>query len=97
MTWTSSVQTEGSVQYRVQGTTDWTTVIEGGLATGHSVTLTGIADETVYQVVVINNGVAQSPVLYPEGNILPGDCNGDCRVNILDLIFIRNRLNTMCP
>jgi len=24
---------------------------------------------------------------------LPGDANGDCKVNILDLIFIRNRLN----
>ena len=25
---------------------------------------------------------------------LPGDVNGDCKVNVLDLIFIRNRLNT---
>ncbi|HUS57249.1 MAG TPA: dockerin type I repeat-containing protein, partial [Planctomycetota bacterium] len=24
---------------------------------------------------------------------LPGDVNGDCKVNVLDLIFIRNRLN----
>jgi len=28
-----------------------------------------------------------------ELRMLPGDANGDCKVNILDLIFIRNRLN----
>jgi len=25
---------------------------------------------------------------------IPGDVNGDCKVNVLDLIFVRNRLNT---
>ncbi|HUV03586.1 MAG TPA: hypothetical protein VMX94_00595, partial [Armatimonadota bacterium] len=27
---------------------------------------------------------------------LPGDTNGDCRVNILDLIQVRGKLNTQC-
>ncbi|NQT18353.1 MAG: hypothetical protein HQ592_01520, partial [Planctomycetes bacterium] len=27
---------------------------------------------------------------------LPGDYNDDCTVNILDLIYVRNRLGTTC-
>jgi hypothetical protein len=29
-------------------------------------------------------------------NFLDGDVNGDDAINILDMIFVRNRLNTMC-
>ena len=93
VTWNTNVATLGSVKYAVQGTGDWTTVSESELATAHSVTITGIADGTTYQVVIINNEIEQPAMLYPKGWPIPGDCNGDCRVNILDLIFIRNRLN----
>ena len=27
---------------------------------------------------------------------LPGDLTGDCKVDILDMIFVRNHLNTVC-
>jgi hypothetical protein len=27
---------------------------------------------------------------------LPGDYNDDCTVNVLDLIYVRNRLQTTC-
>jgi len=27
---------------------------------------------------------------------LPGDYNDDCTVNVLDLLFVRNRLQTKC-
>jgi len=68
-------------------------VSESDLRTAHSVTITGLAAGTTYQVVIINNEIEQPTMLYPKGWPIPGDCNGDCRVNILDLIFIRNRLN----
>jgi len=87
------MDTLGAVRYAVQGTGNWTTVSESDLGTAHSVTITGLAESTTYQVVIINNEIAQPAMLYPKGWPIPGDCNGDCRVNILDLIFIRNRLN----
>jgi len=93
VTWNTNVTTLGSVHYAVQGATEWTTVSEEDLATVHSLTITGLASGTTYQVVIINNEIEQPPMLYPKGWPIPGDCNGDCRVNILDLIFIRNRLN----
>ena len=34
-----------------------------------------------------------APVYWPNGWPIAGDANMDCRVNILDLIFIRNKLN----
>ncbi|HUS59215.1 MAG TPA: DUF1565 domain-containing protein, partial [Planctomycetota bacterium] len=93
VTWNTNILAQGSVQYRAQGTDVWATIPGTVLTTAHSILLTGIADATVYQVVIINNEIAQPAILYPEGTTIPGDANGDCRVNILDLIFIRNRLN----
>ena len=93
-TWTTSVAAQGSIRFRVMGTTEWTTVSETVVRTAHSITFAGIAyDGTVYQMVVVNNEIAEAAFFYPETWPIPGDANLDCRVNILDLIFIRNRLN----
>ena len=93
-TWTTDVAAQGAIQFRAIGATEWTTVSENAVRTAHSITFTGIAyDGTVYQIVVVNNEIAQPAFFYPQTWPIPGDANLDCRVNILDLIFIRNRLN----
>ena len=28
--------------------------------------------------------------------LIPGDVSGDCKVNVLDMIVVRNNLNTVC-
>ena len=42
---------------------------------------------------LVNTEVASSPIYWPRPWPIDGDANMDCRVNILDLIFIRNKLN----
>jgi len=93
--WTTDITAEGSVKYGPVSLTGATpnVAVGGGLGTSHSATLTGIAAGTNYKIVVVNTEVAAAPVFWPRPWPIEGDANQDCRVNILDLIFIRNKLN----
>jgi len=96
VTWNTDILAEGSVNYgpvSMAGTTP-DTAPENALGTSHSVTITGIADGTNCKIVLVNNEIAASPAYFwPNPWPIDGDANMDCRVNILDLIFIRNKLN----
>ena len=46
-----------------------------------------------YKLILVNNEKAEPAIFWPDMWPIIGDCTRDCRVNILDLIFIRNRLN----
>jgi len=92
VTWTTDADAFGSVSYSPIGGAA-ATAAETSTGTSHSVMLTGIAEATNYRIVVISNDKAEAPVFWPQSWPVEGDANLDCRVNILDLIFIRNRLN----
>jgi len=93
--WTTDIPAEGSVNYGPVSLTGATpnSAPGNGLTTSHSATLTGIAAGTNYKIVLVNTEVASAPVFWPRPWPIDGDSNMDCRVNILDLIFIRNKLN----
>jgi len=93
-TWTTDVLAEGSAKYgpvTLAGATP-NTASENALGSAHSVSLT-ITTGTNYKIVLVNNESASSAVYWPSPWPIEGDANMDCRVNILDLIFIRNKLN----
>ena len=69
-------------------------VAETAMAIHHSVLLTGVAPAaTNYKLILVNNEKLEPPFFWPSIWPIVGDATRDCRVNILDLIFIRNRLN----
>jgi len=94
-TWTTDVPAFGAAKYGpvvMAGATP-STAIQTAIGTAHSVSLLGIAAGSNYKVVLVNNEVSSSPIYWPKAWPIDGDANQDCRVNILDLIFIRNKLN----
>ena len=94
-TWTTDIPALGSVNYgpvKVSGATP-NIVAETAIGTSHSVVLTGIVAGTNYNIVLVNNEIASPAIYWPDKWPVPGDASQDCRVNILDLIFIRNKLN----
>jgi len=93
-TWTTDIPAEGSVKYGPVTMTGATpnAVSENALRTSHSVTFATSAG-TNYKIVLVNNEIASPAFYWPKPWPIDGDANGDCRVNILDLIFIRNKLN----
>jgi hypothetical protein len=92
VTWDTSFDTYGYVRYKLTTGTEWTETETARTAT-HGHMLTGLAPESTYVIEAVNNGQAEAPIFYPEGLPIPGDANMDCKVNVLDLIFVRNRLN----
>ena len=93
-TWTTDIPAEGSVKYgpvALSGATP-NTALENALGTAHSVSFATAAGAN-YKIIVVNSEVASAPVYWPRPWPIDGDANMDCRVNILDLIFIRNKLN----
>jgi len=96
VTWDTDIDTVGSVKYGQVSQTGGTTaeVAETALGKAHSVTITGLEAGKNYKLVIVNNEILASPPVYwPSPWPIAGDANHDCRVNILDLIFIRNKLN----
>ena len=94
VTWMTDILTESSLQYgpvAMSGNTP-SVVALPGLNTAHSATFP-FADGTNYKLVLVNTEVASPAIYWPSPWPILGDTNGDCRVNILDLIFIRNKLN----
>jgi len=93
--WDTDIPAEGAVMYGVVsmvGTTP-NTEPENAISTSHSVALTGLADATQYKLILVNNEATYGPIYWPKPWPIEGDANMDCRVNILDLISIRNKLN----
>ena len=94
-TWTTDILAEGSVNYgpvAMSGSTPNTST-ETALGTSHSIVITGIVDGTNCKLVIVNNEHVGPTAYWPKPWPIEGDANMDCRVNILDLIFIRNKLN----
>ena len=94
-TWTTDVPAEGSAKFgpvSMAGTTPNVVVESDPPGTAHSVTF-AISADTNCKIVLVNNEVESPAFYWPSPWPIPGDANMDCRVNILDLIFIRNKLN----
>ena len=94
VTWDTDILAEGSAKYgpvSLSGATP-STAAEAALATSHSVAI-NIATGTNYKLLLVNNEVTYGPIYWPSPWPIEGDANMDCRVNILDLISIRNKLN----
>ena len=94
ITWDTDITALGGIRYKAMtpGASD-VVVHETAVGTSHSVVMTGLVDGMNYRIVVVNNEREQPAIYWPQLWPIAGDANGDCRVNILDLIFIRNRLN----
>jgi len=98
-TWTTDIPAESLLQYgpvSMSGATP-NTVAENASGsnppgTAHSAMFATAAGAN-YKIVLVNTEVAAAPVYWPKPWPIDGDTTGDCRVNILDLIFIRGRLN----
>jgi len=93
-TWTTDILAQGGLNYgpvTMAGTTP-STVTENAVGTSHSVSF-AIAGGANCKIILVNNEVASAPIYWPKPWPVEGDANMDCRVNILDLIFIRNKLN----
>ena len=93
--WTTNFPTQGGLSYgpvSLDGETP--NSVDGGLATNHSVTFLIDADVN-YKIVLTNNGMTSPAFYWPSIWPIAGDANRDFTVNILDLIFVRNRLNLL--
>jgi len=96
VTWDTDIPSLGAINYgsvSLTGTTPYT-VTETTAGTSHSVVITGIVQATNYKIVIVNDEVESRAVYWPDPfwTDCPADPNGDGRVNILDLIFVRNHL-----
>jgi len=92
VTWQTDIKALGSLMYGPVNTTT-AEKFETALGLAHSVTITGLVAGQNYKLVIVNNESPAVTIYYPKPWPIEGDANLDCRVNILDLIFIRNRLN----
>ena len=94
LTWYTDIPAEGSVSYREACRVGATPSLaaETALTTSHALLLTGIASGKNYEFTLVNNEVA-CPVFYWPSWPIRGDADMDGNVNILDLIFVRNKLN----
>jgi len=93
VTWITDIPAQGAVRFKAVDAPEATTVYETALGLSHHLTLTGLLPDTIYQVTPISNEVEHASMFYPNTWPISGDANMDCKVNILDLIFVRNRLN----
>jgi hypothetical protein len=93
VTWDTDVAAWGSVKYKALGADEWVIVEETEANFAHSVRITGLQDGVIYAVVTVANEIEGKANYYPATWPIEGDANLDCKVNILDLIFVRNRLN----
>ena len=94
--WTTDIPALGSINYgpaTLAGTTPGSAA-EVAVGTSHSVLLTGLSTATTnYKIVVVNTEVVSPAFFWPSMWPIPCDVNKDCKVNILDLISVRNKLN----
>jgi len=94
-TWDTNVLAEGSLKYgpaSLSGATPDAAPPEGVVGITHSVSF-AITAGVNCKIVLVNNEKDASAFYWPKRWPIDGDANMDCRVNILDLIFIRNKLN----
>ena len=94
--WDTSIAAEGSVIQKpiAAGATETTFPDpENELRITHSVLMTGLTEGVNNKVTIVNSEVVGPTVYWLTKWPILGDANMDCQVNILDLIFIRNKLN----
>ena len=93
-TWTTNIPAQGGLNYgevKMSGATP-NSAVENAAGLGHSVSLPIAAGKNC-KIILVNNEIADAAFYWPQAWPVEGDANMDCRVNILDLIFIRNKLN----
>ena len=93
--WTTDILAEGALKFgpvTMAGTTPNTTPLEGTVRFVHHI-MFDITADTNYKVILVNNETDSPAFYWPSPWPILGDADMNCRVNILDLIFIRNRLN----
>ena len=78
---------------KLDGTTPAASPLEGATGLTHSVTISITAGTNCKLVPVNNEQVWASPFFGPQIWPISCDVNRDCKVNILDLISVRNKLN----
>jgi len=91
VSWVTNLNTLGRVQWRRLGSVAFSSATESVVSTIHSITLTGLAAMS-YELIIWNNDSSEEPIYYPDRLPIPGDVDGNCKVDLLDLLFIRNRL-----
>ena len=94
-TWTTNIVAEGKIQYGkicLDGLTPLSAP-ENGAVTEHSICFDiNLTQDKNYKIILVNNEIAQAAFWWPSIWPIRGDCTRDCKVNILDLIYVRNRL-----
>jgi len=93
--WETDIPAEGSVKFRPVGQGGPYSVAweAAAMELFHSAWLAPLDPALNHQIILVNNEVQSTPFYWPEPWPIPCDTNMDCRVNVLDLIFVRNRLN----
>ena len=72
VTWTTDALSLGTARYREQGSTEWLDAAwEGQAGTSHAVLIDGLAWETSYEVMIVNNETEESPVVYLHDSLAP--------------------------
>ncbi|HUW31805.1 MAG TPA: dockerin type I domain-containing protein [Planctomycetota bacterium] len=97
--WDTDISAQGSVKYgpvAMSGATPNTAGPEAALVSSHRATFATAAGVN-YKIVPVNNEIASPPIYWPKPWPIDGDANMDCRVNVLDLIVIRNLLGQNPP
>ena len=102
VTWLTDIPAQGGVSYgpvKMDGTTPLSSPLEAAAVTSHSATI-NVSAGINYKIVLVNNEKLSSEkptpdlvIYWPSRWPIPCDVNKDCKVNILDLISVRNKLN----
>ena len=96
VTWNTSIPADGTVKFgpvALSGVTPNVVAENAPLGTAHSVAVSGVVAGTNYKWIASSNEIDAAPVYWPSMWPIPCDVNRDCKVNILDLISVRNKLN----
>ena len=94
VTWDTDIPAEGSVKQKMTAAGAVETIFpEKAVGTSHSVVITGLTAGINNKIILVNNEIIGPTVYWPCRWPIRGDASMDCNVNILDLIFIRNKLN----
>ena len=93
-TWNTDIPAQGGMTYgevKMSGVTP-NSAFENAVGLSHSVTFATAAGVN-YKIILVNNEIAGDAIYWPIMWPILGDATLDCQVNILDLIYIRNKLN----
>jgi len=94
VTWDTDGLAYGKIDWQVVGGVDWQSTEFAGPATSHSAIMQLTADPGDRYTIVITSNTTTLELTWPDRPdfLTPGDANFDCKVDLLDLVFVRNRL-----